>query len=221
MAVQAVGASCPHPGVFYTSTSIFWRLGMTECAGGLGSGRLGSESESSLTERIDFEQVSSCCCGCLVTKSCPALCDSMDCIPPGFSVHGILQARIVEWIAISFSRGSSQPRDQTVVSCISQVDSLPLASLVAQMVRICLKCRRPRLDPWVGNIHWRKAWKPTLVFLPGEFHGPEEPSRLLGHDWATNTFTLSLPLSHQGSPSYTYLHVLTCELRIKTLTLTL
>jgi len=44
-------------------------------------------------------------------------CDHMDCSMPGFSVHGILQARILEWVAISFSRGSSRPRDQTQVSC--------------------------------------------------------------------------------------------------------
>ena len=47
----------------------------------------------------------------LITQSCPILCDPMDCSPPGFSVHGIRQARILEWVAISFSRGSSQPRD--------------------------------------------------------------------------------------------------------------
>ena len=41
--------------------------------------------------------------------------------PPGFSVHGILQARILEWVAIPSSRGSSQPRDQTHVSCISYI----------------------------------------------------------------------------------------------------
>ena len=51
-------------------------------------------------------------------KSCPTLCDPVDCNPPGSSVHGILQARILEWVAISFSRGSSQPRDQTRVSRI-------------------------------------------------------------------------------------------------------
>ena len=55
----------------------------------------------------------------LVAQSCPTLCDPMDCSPPGSSVHGILQARILEWTAISFSRGSSQPRDQTWVSCIA------------------------------------------------------------------------------------------------------
>ena len=48
----------------------------------------------------------------------------MDCSPPGFSVHGILQARVLEWIAILFSRGTSQPRDQ-LWSPASQADSLP------------------------------------------------------------------------------------------------
>ena len=52
----------------------------------------------------------------LVAQSCLTLCDSMDCSLPGSSVHGILQARILEWVAIPFSRGSSQPRDGTQVS---------------------------------------------------------------------------------------------------------
>ena len=52
-----------------------------------------------------------------VTQSCPTLCDPMDCSLPGSSVHGIFQARVLEWVVISFSRGSSQPRDQTQVSC--------------------------------------------------------------------------------------------------------
>ena len=47
------------------------------------------------------------------------LCDLTDCNPPVFSVHGFLQARILEWVAISYSRGSSWPRDQTQVSCIA------------------------------------------------------------------------------------------------------
>ena len=46
-------------------------------------------------------------CCCLVSKSCLTLCDAMDCSPPGFSVYGILQARILEWVAVSSSRGSS------------------------------------------------------------------------------------------------------------------
>ena len=46
-------------------------------------------------------------------------CDPMDWSPPGSSVHGILQARILEWVAISFSRGYSRPRDRTHVPCIA------------------------------------------------------------------------------------------------------
>ena len=54
--------------------------------------------------------------GCLVAQSCPTLCDAMDCSLPGSSVHGILQASILEWVAIPFSRGTSRPRDGTWVS---------------------------------------------------------------------------------------------------------
>ena len=53
-----------------------------------------------------------------VAQSCPTFYDPMDCSLPGSSVYGILQARVLEWVAISFSRGSSQPRDRTRVSCI-------------------------------------------------------------------------------------------------------
>ena len=65
-----------------------------------------------------------------IAQLCLTLCDSVDCSSPGFSTHGILQTRLLEWVAISFSRGSSRPRDQTRVSfCLLhwQVGSLPLA----------------------------------------------------------------------------------------------
>ena len=55
----------------------------------------------------------------LVTQSCPTLCNPIDCNLPGSSIHGILQANILEWIVIPFSRGSSWPKDQTQVSCIA------------------------------------------------------------------------------------------------------
>ena len=55
----------------------------------------------------------------LFALSCLTLCDSMDCSPPGASVHGVSQARTLEWVAIPFSSGSSQARDQTHVSCIA------------------------------------------------------------------------------------------------------
>ena len=55
-----------------------------------------------------------------VTQLCPTLCDPMDCSLPGSSVHGIFQARILEWVATSFSRGSSRPGSPTL-----QADALP------------------------------------------------------------------------------------------------
>ena len=64
---------------------------------------------------------------CLVTKSCPTLCDPVDCSLPGFSVHGISQERTMEWAAISFFREYSQPKDQSHVSCIGRQILLPLS----------------------------------------------------------------------------------------------
>ena len=65
-----------------------------------------------------------------VAQLCLTLCDPMDCSLPGSSVHGIFQARILEWIAISFSSGSSQPRDGTRVGLLHwHVGSLPLSHL--------------------------------------------------------------------------------------------
>ena len=58
-----------------------------------------------------------------VAQSCPILCDPMDRSPPGSSVHWIFQARILEWVAISFSRGSSQPKERAQVSTL-QADAL-------------------------------------------------------------------------------------------------
>ena len=58
-----------------------------------------------------------------VAQSCLTLCDPVDCSPPGSSVHGILQATILEWVAISFFRGSSLPRDRTQAPCIGSSES--------------------------------------------------------------------------------------------------
>ena len=82
---------------------------------------LHTESYSKLSQKI----VRACTAGnesqwvSEVTQSCPALCNPMDCSLQGSSVHGIFQARVLEWIAISFSRGSSWPRDRTRVSRIA------------------------------------------------------------------------------------------------------
>ena len=67
-----------------------------------------------------------CIHACVHAKSlqlCPALCNPMEYSPPRSSVHGILQARILEWVAIPCLRGSFRPRDQTQVSCVSCIAS--------------------------------------------------------------------------------------------------
>ena len=69
---------------------------------------------------VNYWLTSLCCCCYSVTQSCLTLCDPMDCSPPGSSVHGISQARILGWVALSSSRESSRPRDQTHVSCIGR-----------------------------------------------------------------------------------------------------
>ena len=87
----------------------------------------------------------------LVAHSCPTLCD-MDCSPPGSFVHGILQASIVEWVAIPFSRGSSQPRDQTQVSCIAGLPSEPPGKYnfrKKKSVKL-LSCVRLFVTPWTA-----------------------------------------------------------------------
>ena len=76
---------------------------------------------SRFRNKYNQEPPKNCCC-CLVTKSCLTLCDPRNCSPSNSSVHGIFQARILEWVAISSSRKSFWPRDQTQFSCVSCID---------------------------------------------------------------------------------------------------
>ena len=80
---------------------------------------------------------------CMRAQSCPTLCNPMDCSPPGSSVHGISQARILEWVVISSSRRSSRPRDWTRVSCVS---------CIGRWIPYCLNNRgSPVICHWVTN----------------------------------------------------------------------
>ena len=88
---------------------------------------------------------------CMYAPSCPTLCDPMDCSPPGSSVLGILQARILEWVAISFSRGSSQPTDRTCVSYVSCVGRQVL--LPAESPGL-IKLKRSRGKGLRGPLWW-------------------------------------------------------------------
>ena len=77
-----------------------------------------------------------------VAQSCLTLCNPRDCSLPGSSVHGIFQTRILEWVAISSSRGSSRPRDQTWVSCIVDRRFTVWATReVIHMFRHCKYCQ--------------------------------------------------------------------------------
>ena len=91
-------------------------------------------------------------------QSCPTLCNSIDYSPPGSFVHGILQARILEWVAIPFSRGSSWCRDQTQAPCIAVrfltiwATSKPKNVLVAQSCPTL--CDPMDCSPQCSFIHW-------------------------------------------------------------------
>ena len=128
-----------------------------------------------------------------VTHSCPTPCDLMDCSLPGFSVHRILQVRIVERDAIPFSRGSSQSRDQTWVSCIAgrfltvrvTWEALHCSWISSikdnwgfnrwlsgkESAFQCKRHRKDEFDSAVRKIPGRRKWQSTPVFLPGKSHG--------------------------------------------------
>ena len=99
-----------------------------------------TESLCCLPETITTLLTGYHCC-CLVAKLCPTLSHPVDCILQGSSVHGIFQARVLEWVAISSSKGFSLPRDRTDVSCIAD-DSLLLSQLESQLIGYnpTLKC---------------------------------------------------------------------------------
>ena len=92
------------------------------------------------------------------------------CSLPGSSVHGIFRARVLKSVAISFSRGSSQPRDQTRVSWVVGRHFNRL-SHQGSGKEPAFQCLRHGFSSWVWKIPWRRAQQSTPVFLPGESHG--------------------------------------------------
>ena len=88
---------------------------------------------------------------CALAQSCLTLCDPMDCSPPGSSVYGVFQATVLEWGAISSSRGSSWPRDPTHISCGSCIDRRflsPLSHLRSPYTIGALVSKRGSLQLW-------------------------------------------------------------------------
>ena len=152
-----------------------------------------------------------------VAQSCPTLCDHVDCNLLGFSVHGILQARILEWIAISFSRGSFRLRDRTQVSrlggrCFNlyppQTDfgrwgncsrslSESKAAFAAHYFPFFVNITRGMQEPWCWNASW---WCVSRHYWPkGVKLG--QASRLVSCEWnqgsvyllRRNNFDLNFP----------------------------
>ena len=83
----------------------------------------------------------------LITQSCPTLCNPMNYSPPGSFVHGIPQARILEWVAIPFSRGSSWLRERSQVSCIED----KLFTIWATKECVCMRAKSLQLCPTLCN----------------------------------------------------------------------
>ena len=104
-------------------------------------------------------------CMCVYSlQSCLTLCDPKDCRPPGSSVHGILQARILEWVAISYSRGSSWPRDQTRVSLrLLNCKWIVYHWATRKAHKTSVQPSNPTTGriPW-GNHNWKRHMYPTV-----------------------------------------------------------
>ena len=116
----------------------------------------------------------------LLQSSCPALCNPMDCSPPGSSGHGILQARILQGVAMPSSRASSLPRVKPrplMSPVLASVFFTTSASWEAHIgSHICVKIELQRKMPLVrrktsSTLIWKLQGHPTPVLLPGKSHG--------------------------------------------------
>ena len=116
-----------------------------------------------------------------VTQSSLTLCDPIDSSQPGSSVHGIFQARILEGVAISKSANLwhnywkiFETKLSNQLNFIWYWNMLSSSSQLPWWLRrwsVCPQCGRPRFNPWVGKILWRRKWQPTPVLLAGKSHG--------------------------------------------------
>ena len=88
---------------------------------------------------------------CVCAQWCSTLCDPVDCSPPGSAVHGICQARILEQVAISHSRGSSQPKDRTCVSCVSCIGLLCVSNLSLLSLKKSSDTESRKDPPWIQD----------------------------------------------------------------------
>ena len=107
-------------------------------------------------------------------QSCLTLSDPMDCSPPGSSIHGIFQARVLEWVAIAFSRRGplEEVKSEKAAPMSIRNETLCLYSIVYLKDRSqCCVLVTIKNKIKLKNIFWRRQWHPTPVLLPGKYHG--------------------------------------------------
>ena len=125
---------------------------------------------------------------CLVSRSYPTLCNPINCSPPDSSDHGISQARILEWVAISFSGGSSRPKDGTHISCIGKwilYTTEPMVALYAMReTRVWALGQQDPLEKEVATHSTILAWRISWTEEPGGLQSMG--SQRIGHNWAIN-----------------------------------
>ena len=145
------------------SSVLAWRIPGTGEPGGLpsmGSRRVGHDwSDLAVAAWLVWM---------LVAQSCLTLCDPMDCTLPGFSVHGISQARTLEWVAFSYSRGFSWPRDRIWVSCTAD----RFFTIWATMEALCDTVELKSYNKWAA-LYSSQSLKYELSALFRRFVTPE------------------------------------------------
>ena len=117
-----------------------------------------------------------------VTQWCLTLCDSMDCRLADSSVHGIFQTRVLEWVAISFSRATSRPRDRTQIPPALQADSL-----LSEPPRVQSLGREDPLEKEMATHSSTLVWKIPWTEEPASLQSME--SQRVRHHWLTNIHT--------------------------------
>ena len=131
-----------------------------------------------------------CYCRCVCAKllqSCLTLCDPMDCSLPGSSVHGISQARILEWVAMPSSRGSSRPRDPSRISYVSCIGSRFFTISAAREAPVFSQsgASNPRLKTMLLPIACITCCTPLLALLPEPApHHPSPWKNCLPQKWS-------------------------------------
>ena len=121
---------------------------------------------------------------CLLALSCPTLCDPMDCSLPGSSVYGILQARILKWVAMPSSRGSSQPRDWN--------PGLPHYRWILYSALIKLSNAHPNL---LNSIYESKCQ--SLLEIPPQTHPEIIFNQISGHPLVQSSRHRTLTITHR------------------------